>query len=79
MSSKFTLNGAPPWYKLGTPTGSGPRSYTKSIAALDIVFRSRRKTIFVHGCLWHSHNSANCPEYGRVVKTNQSYWGPKLS
>jgi DNA mismatch endonuclease (patch repair protein) len=44
----------------------------------DLVFRSRRKAIFVHGCFWHAHDSASCPEYGRIVKTNRAYWGPKL-
>ncbi|MCA1377000.1 MULTISPECIES: very short patch repair endonuclease [unclassified Bradyrhizobium] len=44
----------------------------------DLVFRSRHKAIFVHGCFWHAHDNANCPEYGRIVKTNRAYWGPKL-
>jgi len=40
----------------------------------DIVFPSRRKIIFVHGCYWHMHD---CRE-GRVVeKTNIDFWQAK--
>ncbi|MCZ2153273.1 MAG: DNA mismatch endonuclease Vsr [Bryobacterales bacterium] len=40
----------------------------------DMVFPSRRKVIFVHGCFWHSHNC----RAAHVPKTNQGYWRPKL-
>ncbi len=43
----------------------------------DIIFRSRRKVIFVHGCFWHMHSSARCP-IARIPKSNQAYWLPKL-
>lgn len=43
----------------------------------DLVFRSRRKVIFVHGCFWHGHERAGCLD-GRVPKSNVGYWGPKL-
>jgi len=42
----------------------------------DLVFASRRKVIFVHGCFWHRH--AGC----RLAQTPQSrldYWGSKLA
>lgn len=42
----------------------------------DLVFPSRKKVIFVHGCFWHGHD---CPRGNRVPKTNQSYWRVKLS
>lgn len=42
----------------------------------DIVFRSRRKAIFVHGCFWHQH--AACRE-GRVPASNRQYWLGKLA
>jgi DNA mismatch endonuclease (patch repair protein) len=42
----------------------------------DLVFPSRRKVIFVHGCFWHQH--AHCME-GRVPKSRQDYWIPKLA
>lgn len=39
-----------------------------------MVFRSRGKIIFVHGCFFHMHD---CP-YGRVVpKTNAEFWQKK--
>ncbi len=41
----------------------------------DLVFPSRRKVIFVHGCFWHLHG--RCRE-GRIPKSRQSYWRPKL-
>jgi DNA mismatch endonuclease (patch repair protein) len=41
----------------------------------DLVFPSRRKVIFVHGCFWHQH--PECRE-GRVPGSRLEYWGPKL-
>jgi DNA mismatch endonuclease, patch repair protein len=41
----------------------------------DIVFPSRRKIVFVHGCFWHQHQ--DCRE-GRVPSSRHDYWGPKL-
>lgn len=40
----------------------------------DIVFLSRRKAIFVHGCFWHGHD---CPK-GRLPKSRLDYWQMKL-
>ena len=40
----------------------------------DLVFSSRRKVIFVHGCFWHAHG-CKC---ARVPKSNVDYWKPKL-
>jgi DNA mismatch endonuclease (patch repair protein) len=40
----------------------------------DLVFPSRRKVIFVHGCYWHMHSC----RYGRVTpRTNASFWRQK--
>jgi len=39
----------------------------------DLVFTSKRKVIFVHGCFWHLHR--NCC---RPPKTKRTYWKPKL-
>ena len=41
----------------------------------DIVFPSRRKVIFVHGCFWHSHH---CQGPSRKPKSTLEYWIPKL-
>jgi DNA mismatch endonuclease (patch repair protein) len=41
----------------------------------DLVFKSRAKVIFVHGCFWHLHR--NC-ENNRPPKSRVRYWKPKL-
>jgi DNA mismatch endonuclease, patch repair protein len=43
----------------------------------DIVFRKRRKVIFVHGCFWHQHGDKRCHLRSRP-KSNLHYWQPKL-
>ncbi|WP_171091244.1 MULTISPECIES: very short patch repair endonuclease [unclassified Ruegeria] len=40
----------------------------------DIVFPSRRKVIFVHGCFWHGHGC----RWGKLPKSRPEYWGPKI-
>lgn len=42
----------------------------------DIVFRSRRKVVFVHGCFWHGHD---CDHGRRQPQSNQAYWSPKIA
>jgi len=42
----------------------------------DLVFVSRRKVVFVHGCFWHQHRG--CRE-GRFPRSNRPYWKPKLT
>lgn len=40
----------------------------------DLVFRSRRKAIFVHGCFWHMHDC----RFGSVIPaTNATFWHQK--
>ena len=41
----------------------------------DLVFVSRRKAIFVHGCFWHGHSC----RYGRLPKSRLDYWEPKIA
>lgn len=43
----------------------------------DLVFVSRRKVIFVHGCFWHQHPDKNCSD-ARMPKSRTDYWLPKL-
>jgi DNA mismatch endonuclease (patch repair protein) len=43
----------------------------------DLVFPSRRKVVFVHGCFWHQHEKLNCLD-SRRPKSNVAYWQPKL-
>jgi DNA mismatch endonuclease, patch repair protein len=44
----------------------------------DLVFRSRKKAIFVHGCFWHQHPRRTCAD-GRAPKSNLGYWAAKLA
>ena len=41
----------------------------------DLVFPSKRKVIFVHGCFWHGHT---CARGARVPKSNTEYWIAKV-
>jgi DNA mismatch endonuclease (patch repair protein) len=52
------------------------RLHVKSLPGCpDLVFRSRRRVLFVHGCFWHQHNG--CHD-AHTPKSRLSYWGPKL-
>jgi DNA mismatch endonuclease (patch repair protein) len=41
----------------------------------DLVFGSRKKVIFVHGCFWHRHL---CPMGQVRAKTRAEFWDEKL-
>lgn len=41
----------------------------------DLVFRSRKKVVFVHGCFWHQHG---CRQY-RQPRSRLSFWETKLA
>lgn len=41
----------------------------------DIVFRSRRIAVFVHGCFWHRHPGCAAT---RTPKTRTEFWEPKF-
>lgn len=43
----------------------------------DIVFRSRRIAIYVHGCFWHRHDDPSC-KLARLPKSRLDFWLPKL-
>lgn len=42
----------------------------------DLVFASRRKVIFVHGCYWHRHSGCR---YAYLPKSNVEFWQSKLA
>ncbi|MCA9450503.1 MAG: DNA mismatch endonuclease Vsr [Candidatus Omnitrophica bacterium] len=42
----------------------------------DLVFPTRKKVIFVHGCFWHRHKG--CPR-ARLPKSRVEFWEEKLS
>ena len=41
----------------------------------DLVFRPKRRVIFVHGCFWHGHH---CSRGSRLPQTNAVYWRAKI-
>ncbi|WP_431469353.1 very short patch repair endonuclease [Sphingosinithalassobacter sp. LHW66-3] len=41
----------------------------------DIIFRTRKKAIFVHSCFWHGHD---CKRGARIPKSNTQYWKAKI-
>ncbi|WP_018457414.1 very short patch repair endonuclease [Bradyrhizobium sp. WSM4349] len=43
----------------------------------DLVFAGRRVVLFVHGCFWHG--CPKCIDGTRKVKSNQTYWHPKIA
>jgi DNA mismatch endonuclease (patch repair protein) len=45
--------------------------------APDLVFKSRRKVIFIHGCFWHRHSDPRC-KLARMPKSKLEFWEPKL-
>jgi DNA mismatch endonuclease (patch repair protein) len=52
------------------------RLHVRTLPGLpDLVFRSRRKVIFVHGCFWHQHG---CSHY-RMPRTRRRFREPKLA
>ena len=52
------------------------RLHGKNLAGTpDLVFASRRKVIFVHGCFWHGHD---CARGAREPKANAEYWRNKI-
>ena len=43
----------------------------------DLVFKPRRKVIFVHGCFWHQHADPAC-RLSRMPKSKLEFWKRKL-
>jgi DNA mismatch endonuclease (patch repair protein) len=43
----------------------------------DLVFASRHKAIWVHGCFWHRHPDPGC-KLVRLPKSRLEFWIPKL-
>lgn len=56
--------------------GVGFRLHAKDLpGSPDIVNRSHRWAIFVHGCYWHAHE--NCSRW-RLPKRNREFWAEKF-
>lgn len=43
----------------------------------DLVFASRHKVIFLHGCFWHRHPDPAC-KLARLPKSRLDFWQSKL-
>ena len=41
----------------------------------DLVFRSRGKIVFIHGCFWHRHEGCR---YTTTPRTNEEFWQRKF-
>jgi len=41
----------------------------------DVVFKGKKKVIFVHGCFWHRHDDCRL---ARLPKSRLDFWVPKL-
>jgi DNA mismatch endonuclease (patch repair protein) len=39
----------------------------------DLVFRSAKVAVFVHGCFWHG-----CPKHHKLPKSNKKFWAQKV-
>lgn len=44
----------------------------------DLVFRRRKRVIFVHGCFWHYHPDPSC-KLARLPKSREEFWTVKLT
>lgn len=44
----------------------------------DLVFPSRKKAIWVHGCFWHWHPDPACP-IAKTPKSRTAYWSAKFT
>lgn len=42
----------------------------------DIVFRRRKKVIFIHGCFWHGHEGC---KYGKLPHTRVEFLAKKIA
>jgi DNA mismatch endonuclease (patch repair protein) len=78
MRAVRTKNTAPELLvkRLVRKLGYSFRIHSKKLAGKpDLVFRSRRAVIFVHGCFWHSHHCRR----GTIPRSNKPFWKKKLS
>lgn len=78
MSRVKSKNTTPEWTvrRLAFGMGYRYRLHDKRLSGTpDLVFSSRCKAIFVHGCFWHSHEGCR---YAKVPKTNTEFWTQKF-
>ena len=62
--------------KLITELGFRYRVHVKELPVKpDLVFKKRKKAIYVNGCFWHRHNKC---KFSTVPKTNIDFWTKKF-
>lgn len=62
--------------KLAFSLGFRYKLFDKSLPGKpDLVFKARKKVIFVNGCFWHAHD---CGKYV-FPKTRLTFWIPKIA
>ncbi len=62
--------------RLVTSLGYRYRLHRRSLPGCpDLVFPSRFRVIFVHGCFWHRHRKC---EMARIPKSRVAFWTEKL-
>ena len=60
-------------HKAGLRYAINARPESRMNRRADIVFRSAKVAVFVHGCFWHG-----CPKHYVLPKTNKSFWSQKV-
>ncbi len=78
MSQVKSKNTTPEWITRRLVFGMGYRYrlHDKRLPGKpDLVFSSRRKIIFIHGCFWHGHEGCL---YAKIPKTNTQFWTKKF-
>ncbi|TIL83465.1 MAG: DNA mismatch endonuclease Vsr [Mesorhizobium sp.] len=64
--------------KIAHSLGFRYRVHRRDLAGTpDLVFVTKRKVIFVHGCFWHRHTDSDC-KLARLPKSRLDFWLPKL-
>lgn len=60
-------------HKAGLRYAINARPESRINRRADIVFRSAKVAVFVHGCFWHG-----CPKHYVLPKTNKGFWFQKV-
>ncbi|MCJ7543826.1 MAG: very short patch repair endonuclease [Phycisphaerae bacterium] len=62
--------------RLAHALGYRYRLHVRSVPGCpDLVFKGRRKAIFVHGCFWHRHS---CRKGRSMPSSHRAFWKAKL-
>jgi DNA mismatch endonuclease (patch repair protein) len=78
MRSVGTKNTSPELFlhKALRKLGIGFTKHAKLPGSPDVIIRSQKRAIFVHGCFWHGHKG--CAR-SKKPKTNKIFWLKKIN